>query len=156
LDLDLTTPLIPPDHHDSIHFERAFRRFHIGLKQGVMARVKDELGFVFTDFPVLYLVKHGKHYPTDIRKATQLSASMVSHMIDRSIKAQLIVREIDAEDSRKTRLSLTPEGQRILDLVNDVYHQSVLSSGATQAEVQQATSLLEKLAPAFYCDLEKK
>ena len=145
-----------PTLEDSVEFGQAFRHFMGSLKVNVRDKVKEELGFEFTDFPILFLIRNGRVYPTQISETMRVSASMVSHMIDRTLKAKLIERQIDTEDSRKIRLNLTPEGDRILKLVNDVYLQFILASGVDQSDLQHATAVLKKLAPFCHTALEKK
>jgi DNA-binding MarR family transcriptional regulator len=145
-----------PSLRESIEFEHAFRHFITGLKINVRDKVKEQIGFEFTDFPILFLVQNGKVYPKQIREATRMSASMVSHMIDRTLKAKLIERQIDEQDSRKIRLNLTSEGERILSLVNDTYHQFILDSGVSKADLENTTAVLKKLVPQHSELLEKK
>lgn len=145
-----------PTLEDSVEFGQAFRHFMGSLKVNVRDKVKEDLGFEFTDFPILFLIRNGRVYPTQISETMRVSASMVSHMIDRTLKAKLIERQIDTEDSRKIRLNLTPEGERILKLVNDVYLQFILASGVDQSDLQHATAVLKKLAPFCQTALEKK
>jgi DNA-binding MarR family transcriptional regulator len=145
-----------PTLEDSIEFGQAFRHFMGSLKLNVRDKVKEELGFEFTDFPILFLIRNGRVYPSQISETMRMSASMISHMIDRTLKAKLIERQIDSEDSRKIRLNLTPEGERILSLVNDVYLQFILDAGVKQADLQQATAVLKQLAPSCHLVMEKK
>jgi DNA-binding MarR family transcriptional regulator len=145
-----------PTLEDTVEFGQAFRHFMGSLKVNVRDKVKAELGFEFTDFPILFLIRNGRVYPSQISETMRMSASMISHMIDRTLKAKLIERQIDSEDSRKIRLSLTPEGERILSLVNDVYLKFILDAGVNQADLQQATAVLKQLAPFCHTTLEKK
>ena len=138
-----------PSSEQAMRFEQAFRQFSIGLRKGMIKQVKDEFGVEFTDFPLLYLIDHGFTSPTAVKDRMMMSASMVSHMVDRALKAGLIVRDIDPDDSRRFRLSLTTEGQRLLKRINEHYLQRIQNAGLTGDELDQLSQQLAKLAGAF-------
>jgi len=138
-----------PSIEQAMQFEQAFRHVHIGIRKGMIKQVKDELGIEFTDFPVLYLIKKGFTSPSAIKDRMQMSASMVSHMVDRSLKAELINRELDPKDSRRFLLSLTDKGERLIKRMNEHYMLRIQSAGMSGEELEQLSKQLTKLARAF-------
>ena len=138
-----------PSSEQAMRFEQAFRHVSIGIRKGMIKQVKEEFGVEFTDFPLLYLIDHGFTSPTAIKDRMMMSASMVSHMVDRALKAGLITRDLDPDDSRRFCLSLTNEGERLLKRINEHYLQRIQSAGLTGDELDQLSQQLTKLAGAF-------
>ncbi len=74
---------------------------------------------------------------------------MVSHMIDRALKAGCIKRTLDEQDSRRFCLSLTDEGDQLVHRINEHYLKRIQSSGLQAEEIEQLSQQLTQLASAF-------
>lgn len=138
-----------PSTKQAMAFEQALRHLTVGIRKGMIKQIKDEFGFEFADFPVLYLIDLGYTSPTEIKNKIMMSASTVSMMIDRGIKAGLIVRELDEQDSRRFVLFLTKDGQRLLHKLNEHYLQRIQKSGLSGKELEQLSVQLSQLATVF-------
>ena len=105
-----------PTAAEVLAFQRAFRYLWVSIKKAIPKQIEQEIGYQFTDFPLLFTIHKGICYPGEIKKHTHVSSSMVSHMIDRSLKRDLIRRDLDPQDSRKFKLSLTDKGEQLIEV----------------------------------------
>ena len=134
-----------PSPEDALTFQRAFRHLWVSVRAGIGQRIEQEIGYRFTDFPLLFMIHRGICYPGEIKKQTHVSNSMISHMIDRSLKHGLIRRELDPQDSRRFKLSLTGSGERLIEIVQQTYYELVVAAGIQQQELEITTRVLNRL-----------
>ena len=68
----------------------------------------------FFDFMVLNLIDEGNIHPGAIAEKIVVQPSKISRALEDLAKRGLVKRSLDAEDSRRVRLELTVEGQKVL------------------------------------------
>lgn len=61
----------------------------------------------------------GKSRPSDIAKSIGLTPPTVTHLCEKLVKKELIVRSKDEDDRRIIYLSITPSGVQILERANE-------------------------------------
>lgn len=87
------------------------------LAQGFSRRVEPLLGEQHgIDLRLYLIIKHieaGSVHPGEISKLTRLPNSVITRHLDQIVAKGLLERSLDPDDSRKIKLTLTKEGQRI-------------------------------------------
>ena len=68
----------------------------------------------FFDFMVLNLIDEGNIHPGAIAEKIVVQPSKISRVLEDLVKRGLVKRSLDAEDSRRVRLELTVEGEKVL------------------------------------------
>ena len=64
-------------------------------------------------FSLLKHIENGAVHPGAISKAVHLPNSVVTRHIDQLVERGLLERSLDTEDSRRIKLTLTKDGQRV-------------------------------------------
>ena len=93
-------------------FLRDMQSLHQGLLRELMP-VLDEHGIDPRLFSLLKLIERGAIHPGAISKAVHLPNSVVTRHIDQLVERGLLERSLDAEDSRRIKLTMTKEGLRV-------------------------------------------
>lgn len=70
-------------------------------------------GLNYRDFLVLAAIGRGVHYPTELAERLKLPRDMTSRVLQTLLRAGFVERAIDAHDSRRTRLEVTPTGKEL-------------------------------------------
>lgn len=85
--------------------------------------------------------------PTYLSGSLSVSKNTISSLLRGLEDTGLIVRELDPSDRRLFRIRLSPEGRRLVleSAPRHVAHLNALASGLSLEELQQLSSLLEKL-----------
>lgn len=63
---------------------------------------------------IIKQIESGLVYPSEISKSVQLPNSVITRHLDQLAARGLLERSLDAEDSRRIRLTLTKEGERVV------------------------------------------
>lgn len=72
--------------------------------------------FSHTDLLTLSLLhEHGSLLPSELSELERISAQAISQVINKLDEAGCIRKKTDKDDKRKTALSLTPRGTKVLD-----------------------------------------
>jgi DNA-binding MarR family transcriptional regulator len=104
------------DYRDQADFRCALRQFLRFAEE--QAR---EAGITPQQHVLLVIVRGHKTYPVvtigEIAESLQVRQSSASLLVDRCVKRGLLRREEDTADRRRAIVSLTPEGQEILDVI---------------------------------------
>lgn len=104
------------DYRDQAEFRCALRQFLRFSEE--QAR---KMGITPQQHVVLVVVRGHRMYPSvtigDVANAMQVRQSSASLLIDRCVKRGLLDRREDPGDRRRAVVSLTEEGQRILDTI---------------------------------------
>jgi DNA-binding MarR family transcriptional regulator len=102
---------------DSILPDDAVARFLGGvwqlnrrLKQLVTPALAEETGLDLQRFFVLKAIEHGAIYPKQLSAQLGIIPTQLSRLLDQLITQQFISRQLDAVDSRRTRLNVTDLG----------------------------------------------
>jgi DNA-binding MarR family transcriptional regulator len=85
-------------------------------------RCLDEFGLRFVDFSVLrVVVLAGELTPSELADLTLRSTGGMTQIVDRLVKAGLVLRSPDPTDRRKVVIGLTPQGRRLVDRAQKAY-----------------------------------
>jgi DNA-binding MarR family transcriptional regulator len=133
--MNAVPPLTDEEFGDLLGFRDALRRF---LRWS--AERAAEVGLTPAQHQLLLAVRGHGSAPTigDIAEHLLLRHHSTVELIDRAERLDLVRRRIDAHDARVVRVSLTAEGQRLLDLL----------APAHLAELARMGMLIKDLAPA--------
>ncbi|MCV7287845.1 MarR family transcriptional regulator [Mycolicibacterium wolinskyi] len=94
------------------------------------------------DFLILRSIELGVDGPGDLVRDLGLHASVVSRAVTKLAKAGLVVRTVDAVDSRRSYLTLTPAAEVAISEVEGRV-QPMLQDRLGRLTAQQITTLLE-------------
>ena len=123
-----------------VHLARAHR-----AAAGVMLR---RIGlYPGQELLLFHLGRSGPCHQSDLVKALQIDASTVTKTLRRMENCGLVSRKSCPDDSRATRVSLTPAGNALLAEVDRVWteFEAVTTEGLDAAEQSQATALLARM-----------
>jgi DNA-binding MarR family transcriptional regulator len=87
----------------------------MSIVQQLSPVLEDRLGIDLRLYYILHAIDNGAVHPGAIAQAMKLPNSLVTKHLDQLAQKSLLERSIDAEDSRRIRISLTRKG---LDLMN--------------------------------------
>ncbi len=123
-------------------------RFQRRLKQELDPLLAARHGLDLRKFFVLRGIQDGHQYPKVLAEQLQMPATLLSRYLDQLVKQGLIERHIDAQDSRRTHLTLTTAGEHV---IRDTLDTAQALTGARLARLDPATlsallSALELLA----------
>jgi DNA-binding MarR family transcriptional regulator len=104
------------DYRDQADFRCALRRFlHFSEDQARLAGITPQQHLV------LLVVRGHRMYPSvaigDVAESLQIRPHAASLLVDRCVKRGLVQRVEDARDRRRALVSLSDDGQRLLDRV---------------------------------------
>ena len=110
----LTGMFTDRDYRDQADFRCALRRFlHFAEEQARMAGITPQQHLL------LLIVRGHPSYPAvsigEVADSLQIRHHASSLLVDRSVKRGLLDRREDPDDRRRALVSLTEEGQRMLD-----------------------------------------
>jgi DNA-binding MarR family transcriptional regulator len=109
-------PLSESDYQDQADFRYALRRF-LRFSE-LQAR---ESGITPQQHLLLLAVRGHPSYPAvsigQIAERMQVRHHSASLLVERTVKRGLLSREVDSSDRRRALVSLTPEGQSLLDRI---------------------------------------
>lgn len=106
------------DYRDQADFRSALRRFlHFSEQQARHAGITPQ------QHMLLLIVRGHRAYPSvnigQVAESLQLSHHGASLLVDRGVRRGLLNRREDQEDRRRALVSLTTEGQQILDQITE-------------------------------------
>jgi DNA-binding MarR family transcriptional regulator len=108
----------PANHQSGVslvgEFMHTWFTFGQALKSKVVPILERHHNADFFDFMVLNLIDEGNIHPGAIAEKIVVQPSKISRALEDLAKRGLVKRSLDAEDSRRVRLELTPEGQKVL------------------------------------------
>ena len=105
-------------------FLRGIWRFNQALGQLLKPKLEQQYGIDPKEYYLLHSISRGAVYPKVLADTLHLPFSLVSRHLDALSKAGLLLRQLDPEDSRRVRLTLTPRGEEVLLAVRGVVHRS--------------------------------
>jgi DNA-binding MarR family transcriptional regulator len=111
-------PWDAPGQSRAQRFFLSYRRVARGIGRRVEARIMDKFGLDLKEFAILRAIHSDIRYPTDLAGHLDLSKDMTSRAVQKLLRSELLERRIDVEDSRRTRLNLTPAGLETLAETN--------------------------------------
>lgn len=98
------------------------------------------------------LHEHGSLLPSELAQLERVSAQAISQVIQRLHADGCLVKTIDKDDKRKTVLSLTPKGNKILDEIWEQRNQWLVEAidslfdEAERATIAESLVLLKRLS----------
>ena len=95
-------------------FMHTWFTFGQALKRKVVPVLERHHNADFFDFMVLNLIDEGNIHPGAIAEKIVVQPSKISRVLEDLAKRGLIRRSLDEHDSRRVRLELTTEGQKVL------------------------------------------
>lgn len=122
-------------------------RLSHALKQDVNPVLEQELGVDLRQTMILRAIRQGCHYPKLLSEHLAVPPALISRQLDPLLKLGLIERQIDEQDSRRTRLTLTPRGDEAMSRMIRLFRERTRErmGGTTAAELKTAIRLLEQL-----------
>ncbi len=70
---------------------------------------------------IIEMIDRGQTHPKGIAEAMQLEPSLLSHYLAKLEDADLIERELDPDDRRRTRLRLAAKGRELLEQAREAW-----------------------------------
>ena len=117
--------------------------------QALMAGFSREIGMPASRLAVLrtLAVTDGGAGVMDLARSLGVNAAAVTRQVQDLERDRLIQRRSDPKDGRRTRLSLSPKGQRIFEEIHERSHvlERSLSAVITADEMAAAVTVLSKL-----------
>ena len=99
---------------------------------------------------IIEMISRGQTHPKGIAEAMQLEPSLLSHYLAKLEDADLIERELDPEDRRRTRLRLTGRGKDLLAQAREAWRLYTIRvlSNFDPGELDTLRAFLKKLMQA--------
>jgi DNA-binding MarR family transcriptional regulator len=118
------------------------------MRQQIIPSVVGRYGLDFRDFLTLTSINDGDHFPKMICKRLVTTPSDVSRILDKLEDSGFVKRELDTEDSRRIRVTLTKTGLQVLeDARKNVEEVMVHASGTlSNTDLEQFTQTMLLLA----------
>jgi DNA-binding MarR family transcriptional regulator len=146
-------------------FRAIFRRFE-RIHRTLMEDRDCCSGLTITQcHPLLEIEEMGQSNLKDLASKMNLDKSTLSRTIDGLVRRGLVKREADSDDRRYVFLTLTAEGQKICDDINernDRFYEGILrkiskstSSGGIEYFDELVRILCDAVSPAANCSCEK-
>lgn len=141
-----STPQHPTEDDISRLLTGIWRLSH-SLKQDVNPVLEQEFGVDLRQTMILRSIRNGCHYPKLLSEHLAVPPALISRQLDPLLKLGLIERQIDEQDSRRTRLTLTPKGDDAMNHMVRLFRERTRErlGRTTATELQTALRLLEQL-----------
>jgi DNA-binding MarR family transcriptional regulator len=120
-------------------------------------RCLDEFGLRFVDFSVLRVVElAGELTPSELAELTLRSTGGMTQIVDRLVKAGLVLRSPDPTDRRKVVVGLTPKGRRLTDKAQAAYarERARVLGPLSEAELHEIDAAVRRLLDLLSDDAE--
>lgn len=118
-------------------------------REPLLRRMEREFGLIRPELTVLICLSYEPGANArDICEITEQPSNTVSRAVVSLEEKSYITRSRDTLDSRRIKLKLTAEGQRVHDELMELFSQAeaVMLGGLTEKEVERLTMLLDKIA----------
>jgi MarR family multiple antibiotic resistance transcriptional regulator len=122
-----------------------------GLKDRLLEKYLESYDVTAAQFKVLIIVaQFGTNTPAELCRHLSLDSGSMTRMLDRLEQKQLLIRNRSAADRRQVHLVLTPEGQRLADLMPQIGANAMndLFSDLNAGEVATLKQILLKVLVA--------
>lgn len=98
------------------------------------------------------LKKEGTLHVAEIGERLQIARAQMTHLIDKLVEIELVVREIDAADRRTVNIALTGKGREVLEEHEDNLKNAVRENMAslTDEELETLASSLRNLRDILF------
>lgn len=134
------------------HFLASQWKFNQALGRHLMPLIEQQHGIGLKDLMVLGHIRSGVQYPTELACELQIPKHMTSRVLDDLLGKGLIERSIDPQDSRRTRLSVSPAGLTLLQEARTTVDATIRQMFEHIPEAQRAgvLSAVQTLAQAAH------
>jgi MarR family transcriptional regulator, organic hydroperoxide resistance regulator len=92
---------------------QTLRHLHQNLALQIEPILAEQYGIDFRLYFIIRQIETGAVHPGEISKATHLPNSVITRHLDQIVERGFLERSLDPDDSRRIKLTLTSEGQRI-------------------------------------------
>ena len=92
---------------------RNMQQLHQGFARELEPIISAEYGIDFRNYFIIRQIEKGAVHPGAISKLLHLPNSVITRHLDQVVELGLLERSLDPDDSRKIRLTLTKDGQRV-------------------------------------------
>jgi len=92
---------------------RTMQQLHQGLARQVEPVLTEQHGIDFRLYFIIRNIESGAVHPGALSKILRLPNSVVTRHLDQVVERGLLERSLDPDDSRRIKLTLTKEGQRV-------------------------------------------
>jgi len=129
-------------------FLKAIWRFNRALGQQLEPRLQAEHATDIRSYFVLQSIQQGAQYPKALAEELKIPGTLISRYLDDLSKRGLVDRHIDEHDSRRTRLTLTPAAEQLIQAMRRTIHDVTEArlTRLTPAQLQNLTETLHILA----------
>lgn len=143
-----TDPHGTSQHEEVSRFLGSLWRFNRALGQQIEPLLETRHGLETRSFFLLKRIGSGDLYPKALAEHLRIPPTLISRYLDGLVKQGLIERHIDEQDSRRTRLSLTGNGQRQMEAAQaTIYELAAARLGRLSPEtLRTVTDALETLS----------
>lgn len=111
----IASPFSPQTDTPVARLMSAWWSFGQVMKQHIVPRLEREHGIDFPHFIVLNAINSGSNYPTHLCERLVMHPSGVSRVIEVLVTRGFVTRALDADDSRRVKLEITPKGSAVLE-----------------------------------------
>ena len=120
-------------------------QFNRKLKQDINPLLVEKHDLDTRRFFVLRGIQTGATYPKVLAERLELPPALLSRYLDGLARQGLIARQLDPDDSRRTRLSLTPAGEAALAATVQSVH-ALVGTRLSRLDTETLTTVLNALA----------
>ena len=109
------------DHQDSLTFllNKVVKKIHVLVKSKL-----EQYGINRGQPPVLFILKNHNGIPQkDIAEKLHITKATLTKIIQRMEKNDLIIKKIDPDDKRNTRIYLSDKALEIQKEIEHIYHE---------------------------------
>lgn len=149
------SPTERPDPNSEVStFLRNLHGLNMSIVQQLSPMLEEKQGIDLRLYYILHAIDNGAVHPGAIAQVMKLPNSLVTKHLDQLAQKSLLERSIDAEDSRRIRISLTKKGIELMNSSDNALSGMVGQRLARIANDKRAI-FLETLV-ALAGDTEKK
>ena len=115
------SPKDRPDPNSEVStFLRNLHWLNMSIVQQLSPVLEEKQGIDLRLYYILHAIDNGAVHPGAIAQVMKLPNSLVTKHLDQLAQKSLLERSIDAEDSRRIRISLTKKGIELMNSSDDI------------------------------------
>lgn len=125
-------------------FFRTYWQIARGFSRRLEPLLVENYGLELKEYAILNAIKRNVRYPTGLAAHLGLSKDSTSRALRKLLRNDWLERKIDKQDSRRTRLSLTPAGVELL-VAMDADLNATIGTLLQDMEGNRASQLLQDM-----------
>ena len=120
------------------------------LVRTAFAQIEEDMSLPHMEI-IKTLRDHGTMHIAEIGEKLLIPKPQMTHLIDRLVSLDIIVRQADTSDRRTINITLTDKGERIIEEFDTVVRESIQDklSGLTDEDLKELSISLRKLGEIF-------